>query len=258
MKYVFFLLILVNILFYLWETGVGRQPETHKETSNPPAQESLVLIKETSENQSKSPANGATKSAEIPPQQPPQPSTANQPNPPSLPQKTGEEVPGTAPHQPGETDQHLICHRIGPFASLRKAQIFQKKHIPTSESVEPIKKPTEMENGYVILYPAANTLQEAKDNRNMLQEKGFTDAWLIQEGENRYAISLATTNDKALADVAISRYQTQGIMAELKTRKTLTEKWWLEIKGDFDPAALPPQQSHSDTGRAAPEIEECE
>jgi len=239
MKILFFLLVLLNIVFYLWSTGVGKPPETAPE---PPAQgsvERIVLIKELPQ---------ATRPTDALPPPSPQAASTEPPQPP------GGPSPATSPPQamaenPVEPAQATpACQQIGPFATLRKAQVFKAKLKIPAESAKPVKTSAEVENGYLILYPAAETLPDAKANLKMLKDKGAHDAWLIEQGEYRYAISLATTNDKKLAEDAVARYQAKGIAAELKTRKTLADKWWLEITGEIDPAALQTLLNRPDAG----------
>ena len=244
MKYLFFLLVLVNIVFYLWETGVGRPPARQ---APPSSEASIVLLKELPEKPGDTPpskANGPVPSAAT------RQTASAQEASPITPQST---APQGAQAQATET-----CHWLGPYPSLSKAQTTQKTLGTSIGQVKPMKRPTEVENGYLILYPAAAGLPEAQANQKMLQEKGFEDAWLVDNGENRYAVSLAAVNNKQRADEALARYRTQGIPVELKPRKVLADRWWLEIKGDIDPDSLEALANPAITGPARVTVKDCD
>ena len=75
MKYLFFLLILLNCVFYLWETGINRPPAPEKQAVAEASGEveRIILVKELPETQDRDavPLNSAA--------QPPAPSLAEPP-----------------------------------------------------------------------------------------------------------------------------------------------------------------------------------
>ena len=259
MKYLFFLLLLFNIVFYLWETGLG-QPEARHGQPSAESGQGIALLKElpgkpgdTTPGAPKDPqqsndVSGTSGSLagqqanRIGPQASDDPATAAKTD---SPQDEGS--------QKDET-----CHWLGPFTSRNEAQTQLKKLGFASGQARPLKKRTEVENGFSIIYPAASTLQEAKTNRDMLEEKGLKGVWLVERGENQYAISIAVVFSKERADAALAHYRAQGLPLELKPRKTLADKWWLEIHGAIDPASVEAMPSQTAPGLPPVGVKDCE
>jgi len=267
MKYLFFLLLLGNIVFYLWETGIGRPHEEDRQPKAPPAAERLVLLKELPQPPAQAPAEtqlpppqSAEASASPPPAQATEPPTQTQataepqPAPPPAqaaaapvaaetaeaanPADSNPDNPATTPPKTEAStpaEQVEACRQLGPYASARQAQAALDTLGNSQGRV--VKKPTEVENGYLILYPPADSLEAAQANRKMLVEKGFKDAWVMEQGENRHAISLAVVHNKGRAEEAARRYQAQGMAVLLKPRISMADRWWLEVRGPADPAA---------------------
>lgn len=344
MKYLFFLLLLANIVFYLWETGLGQSQPKLAQTDATDALERIVLVEElpparrleaSAQEVPVPPAGQGTESpppvtpttpaspllgqatdsgeatpptepgqAQPAPVAPPAQTTAaaetavqsgripaieagqaQAPTPAILPAQTsataetpsqasgippaptataapGQTPPtdtstqsaGTPPTEPGQAP---ACHQLGPYLSLRQAQAALAALSPPSHGeVKPVKKPTLAENGYLILYPAADSLEAAQANRKMLVAKGHADAWVIDKGENRYAISLAVVNGKERADEAVGRFRAEGIIVELRPRMALVNRWWLEAHDDADRAALDAIAGHADAGAVA--VKSCD
>jgi len=255
MKYLFFLLILFNLVFYLWETGVGRTRTQQAQSTAPnPPKENIVLLKGSAGKPTEPAA--PTAPAEIVDSRHKEENQAT-----SSPITTEQQenlATAASEAKPTSAENGETCHWLGSFSSLKKAQIALKALGIPSNPVKPIKKPTETENGYSLLYPAAINLQEAQANRKMLAEKGFKDAWLVENGENQYAISLAYLTNKERANEALARYQSQGIAAELKPHTLSVEKWWLEIKGPIDAVSLQAKASQLEKDSSGVVVRACE
>lgn len=253
MKYLFFLLILFNLVFYLWETGVGRtRTQQAQSTTLKPSKESVVLLKGSAGK----PTDPMAPAEVVYPRNTEETQATS-----SSPMPSGQQadtVTATSEAKPTSEASEEPCHWLGSFSSLKKAQSALKLLGISSSQAKPIKRPTEVENGYSLLYPAAINLQEAQANRKMLAEKGFKDAWLVENGENQYAISLAYLTNKERANEALARYQSQGIPVELKPHILSAEKWWLEIKGSIDATALQAKASQLDKDSSGVVVRACE
>ncbi len=287
MKYLFFLLVLCNIVFYLWETGVGRSLSSQgREQAE--AGERIVLLRElpaASHGAAEAPAKSMEEM---------QPPVAGHGNPspqavasagmatdgqasqspveasPLAAAKTGET--SAAPAQQtsadspppreseeggGQAQKAESCYRLGPYASPGSAQQ-GKVALGTGQGrVEMVKKATQMENGYWILYPPAEDGEAAQANRKMLVNKGFADVWVVDKGENRYAVSLGIAHTKDLAEDAVRRYRAKGVEAELKPRMNTAERWWLEVRGE-NRASLESAVGKSLAGSGAVQIADCD
>lgn len=235
MKYLFFLLLLGNIVFYLWETGAGRiAPETEQTQTTPP--ERIVLLSELPPPA----AEAVAESRQETPPPSPSPNSATQ-EPASISALAQTPPPPTIeapkPEAPPSAAQAETCRLLGPYNAQRQAQAALQERDDGQRRLKLVKRPTPVETGYLLVYPPADTAEAAQANRKMLMEKGFADAWVVDKGEDRNAVSLAAIHNKARADAALSRYRGQGIPVELRPRLGMAEKWWLEVRE----AAAPPE-----------------
>jgi hypothetical protein len=260
MKYLFFLLILFNVVFYLWETGVNRPPaDSQAKTEASASQERIVLAEEQAAAPSPLPSPSP---GEQPRATPPrlEASAAPTESPPPVPPPGIAEIPPAAREDARPEPEKLAqaCQRLGPYDTPKQAGAILRKLGPAGRGrVKLVKKALQAETGYLILYPAADSPEAALANRKMLAEKGVKDAWVVDQGENRLAVSLAAINDKNRAEEALNRYRAQGIQAELKPRMGSIDKWWLETRDDagrvaFEAAAQP------GAGPAAAAIHPCD
>ncbi|MDD5036459.1 MAG: hypothetical protein PHE55_17075 [Methylococcaceae bacterium] len=248
MKYLFFLILLANIVFYLWETGVGRQIGQDAQKV-PEAGERIVLLKEIpakSEPQIMPPAPQAEVSGAEPEQAAVSAAPAQDeaapvepaPPPPDPPADTqvaetpiasqadaADQTPNPPPPTPDS-----VCYHLGPYVSPKKA-IAASIALGGASRAEVVKQPTEVEAGYTVLYPPAESLQVARENLKAMQGKGFKDAWVLEKGDYRYAVSLAMFSDKERAEAAVAHFRGMGIPAELKPRMVPGNTWWLRIPG---------------------------
>ncbi|MFM8333038.1 MAG: hypothetical protein ACKN9T_15240 [Candidatus Methylumidiphilus sp.] len=219
MKPLFFLLAFANIVFFLWANGMGRTPTREEQIlASGLSVERLVLLKELPE-----PALAQAEKLSAP-DSPPHESVAPAERP--KPDFPAEPIPEPAAAEKPEAPQET-CRRLGPYASPQQAQAAAQAF---GGQARLVKKPTPVETGYAILYPSAGSLEAAQANRKMLMEKGFKDVWLVDKGDNQYAISLAVVSRKDRAEAALARIVAQGVVAEIKPRRALAERWWLEIR----------------------------
>jgi len=261
MKYLFFLLVLFNIVFYLWETGVGRSTKQEDRPPSTDSVERIVLARELPKPPAQSPeprvaSEDAAKSQQTPlPEQaaaePTKPLAGQQPTePPAQPQ--------TQEPAPPPVEQTPACYRLGPYTISRQAQAALRKLGAGAGKAVMVKKPVEVEKGYLILYPAADSLKTAQANRKMLAQKGLKNVWVIDKGESRYAISLGAFGNKEQAGEALGRFLAQGIQAELKPRLGMADRWWLEAPGEPGRAALETVAGLSATQADQPAVKVCD
>lgn len=140
---------------------------------------------------------------------------------------------------PPAVDKAETCRLLGPYDSQRQAQADLHGLETGQRRLKLVKKPTPVETGYLLIYPAADTPEAAQANRKMIAEKGFKDAWVVDKGEYRNAISLAAFHNKTRADEALGQYRAQGLPVELKPRLGMAAKWWLEVRETMAPAGKP-------------------
>lgn len=239
MKYLFFLLIVFNIVFYLWETGVGHPARPEGRAKAAEAGERIVLVKELP----KPPAPASEPAGQAVPLESSSPPPGQAGAQPAVP--PAESVPAFEPPASLRTQDPSpmqapppACYRLGPYASAKQAQAAVRKLGAGAGQPGVVKKPVEVEKGYLILYPAAESLEAAQANRKMLVAKGVKEAWVIDKGDNRYAVSLAAVGNKERASEALSRFLAQGIQAELKPRLGPADRWWVEAREEAGRSAL--------------------
>jgi hypothetical protein len=223
----------------------------------------------------------ASPAADAPPVETPRPSESQAPasaaQPPSAPEKPAAEEAepvmaapepareAAAPPAPAETaekiqapppqtasapaDAEAACYLHGPYDSQRQAQAALATLQAKPEQAKIVSRPAEIPEAYMILYPKAETPEAARANRKTLAEKGVADAWVVDKGENRNAVSLAVFRNKSHADEALLRFQEKGIAAELVPRLGKTLSWWLKIPWSADRASL-----ETLIGKARPEL----
>lgn len=218
MKAVFFLLLLVNLLFFLWEKNLG-QSKPNAAPPIPAGVEKLTLAPQS---------NQPTTNSSTPPQATPEP--VKEPAPAASPEPT----------PPAQSTSESSCQRIGPFDTQNQTVSFQKKLKSQNLEATPVKIPTNVETGYILVYPPAPDLETAQTNRKMLESKGLKGSWVINEGANQFGVTVAFLNSKQKADTAVVRYQSAGLNLLVIPKLSPGEKWWLELKGVTDASVLIP------------------
>lgn len=318
MKYLFFLLLLCNIVFYFWEIGV-RGGDSAIPPARPDRQGApLHLIKELAEtprkklppvaaSAAKLPENAAVP-ADAPPtappgerpsvaataalpaeptpdamtESPPAPSpgesapaartaegTAAEAAPPPAapeaeratadaptstpaapetpetpetngvrPAQTAEAPPASAARETPDPSSDAACYLHGPYRSQRQAQVALNALQSKPERSAVVSRPSDIPEAYMILYPKAETAEAAQANRKTLAAQGVPDAWVIDKGEYRNAISLAVFRNKNHADEALRRFQEKGVPAEIAPRFGKSLTWWLQISWNGERAEL--------------------
>ena len=247
MKYLFFLLVVANIAFYLWETGVGREKSSFDlvEIRLPDETERIVLIKELPLLPRRSPAP-ASKDDAIPEQ-----STASP--------QSDRAADALASPEPSPVDP--FCFRLGPFrtdAQARGARESINVSVPGAEVVSGLAETTD---GYWVLYPKAESVDAAKLNRNMLMRKGIKELWMFDKGELAGAISLGLYQTRERAEIAQKRFFGQNLKVEVVPRVSRSRALWVEMhwEGERDElegivANLPANRQ----GASAPQLKDCD
>ena len=227
MKYLFYLLLIGNVVFYLWETGVGgeRTKVERRELALPDETERLVLLRELPDAPKK--ARGSEPSAQIDRQQMKEESAVNA----IIEESQLEAKKATPQPSPVPTIKpDPSCHLFGPIdgeAQANKAMGELKPQL-TGE-VDVVRRPAETIGGYWVLYPKAENLDAAKINRRMLMDKGIRDIWLFDKGELAGAISLGLYHSQQRAEAAQKKFFEQNLKTEVVPRLVREEAYWLKV-----------------------------
>lgn len=214
MKSLFFVVCLLNILFFFWEFHAGGlTPPVELPSSLP----SLLLVSErdTARRGAEISAYQDRQLAELQAQQvtdifqrltAPQGDAfimKGQPAP----------KPTAAIEQQAERNN---CYEAGPFVDQADARRWSNaEHI---KAFEVVSKELAMSADFQVYYPAAKDAEQARINKMMLKAKGFTDVWTVMDGEVKGALSLGVFSDKQRAIVFKAQLAERGVAAEIRQR----------------------------------------
>lgn len=211
MKYLVYLLVLGNVVFFLWETGFreGRNSDdSYQELAMPSGLERIALLSEAAGNAgSAAPVAVAEAGPAV-------------------------QVPLTETPPPAETrppEKPVDCFAIGPSQTKEEAEGFLellKSHAPKA-AVET--RLGDVPDRWWVLFPKAVSPEAGRDNRRMLAEKGVVDTWLFDKGPLQGAISLGLFKTKEEAEAARKSFMDKNIMAEVVPRMVRGKVYWLKI-----------------------------
>lgn len=206
MRLLFYFLLVANVAFFFWSLG-HRDTRRHVDIKAVEAPGRLLLRSEVADT------HGGIPSPPV----------------------------GTPPSAGADTGLLVgngTCHRLGPFAETaeaRKVLALVKEWIDkasvTSESSESL-------DGYWLLYPKAENMDEAKGNRKMLMDKGIKDVWLIDKGDMAGMISLGIFKTREEAETELVRLSKLNVQAQIRPRITQSETAWIQFAWDKSPLEL--------------------
>jgi hypothetical protein len=229
MKYVFYFLLLCNVVFLLWATGVGREKSNFDryEISLPAQTERIALIQEQSATEKKAPQAETAPELEAAP-----PPPTDQPKPEAV-QSPAEDsqVPGAQAQAdvfPPPSDNS--CFRLGPYRSAAAARQALAGLNSRIEQGRLVSRYDQVADGFWVLYPKAENLDVARINRNMLASKGVRDLWLIDKGEMQGAISLGIFKTRERAEDLQRKFVEQDIQVEVKPHMIRAKASWLQFR----------------------------
>jgi hypothetical protein len=230
MKFTFFLLLLANIAFYLWEARLehGDGELKHIALNLPDTTERINLLSEVppvfvdqlqtaaasplvKTDAAVTPAKNQSQKLSVQPL--PSGVTINtlSPNPYALP-----------PVNPG-------CWLLGPFVTELNARIAQENVAGKVQQTSLVNRSAGVAEGYWLLYPRAESIDAGRDNRRMLLDKGIHDLWLFDRGELAGYISLGLYQTRLEAEQAQKKYFERNVATEIRPRETSVQGYWIEI-----------------------------
>ncbi len=116
-------------------------------------------------------------------------------------------------------EKEMNCYEIGPFMNEKEvSEWLQKNNSHVIDSFEIFKKDRQQLSSYLVYYPAAETYAESRKNQQMLKEKGITDLWLFRKGDMRGAISLGLFKKKKRAEKLVDYLSGNGIQVKIMER----------------------------------------
>lgn len=228
MKFIFFLLLLANIAFYMWEARLEHSDDDIKRVALnlPDTTERISLLSEvppvfvdqlqtTAVSPLAAPAVSAKNQNQKALIQPlPSSVTINTLSPPNL-----HAMP---PGNPG-------CWLLGPYVTELNARIAQESVARKVQQTALVNRSAGVAEGYWLLYPRAESIDAGRDNRRMLLDKGIHDLWLFDRGELAGYISLGLFQTLREAELAQKKYFERNITTEIRSREASVQGYWVEI-----------------------------
>lgn len=201
LKYLFYILVLVNLVFLAWKFGLDRFPPPGRESKN-----DVTLAMDPLDSLSPEDTEFELLPAE--------------PDPLPLTPEAGEGEGGSL---------KPLCLALGPYASREEAKAGLEILKPAVQEARVIAVPGDREDGFWVLYPKARSREGAFANRQMLMNRGIYEIWLFDRGPLAGAISLGLFKSQEEADAAVQGFRAKGVATRVKPRIVLGEAFWIRI-----------------------------
>lgn len=238
MRLLFYLLLLANVVVYLW-SHVQRAREHTIDEMIPKAPERLWLLSEATLNRD----------------------TRIDPGGPTAPKQGVSDVAAgaqrptvRAPKTPASS-----CRRIGPFAEMEEARRVLELVREWTDHPVLITESSENVDGYWLLHPRAGSIEEGKLNRKKLIEKGVKDVWLFDKGDMQGMISLGLYKTREEAEAERQRLAKLDVPIQVQPHISRSPVFWvqfdwigpeveldeamIQIRGENPAVSVPPVQS---------------
>jgi hypothetical protein len=202
MKWVFAVLVLVNVGFWLWASGI-REPLDEPVVSARPAlaPEKMKLLTE--------------------------PGVRLQPRPKPAPRPAEPEAAPVSEERPVPVG---ACYRVGPFADVEAAD--QAGAVLTELKVAFVRELEEQRRvaSQRVYLPSFPTKEAAEAKRRELTAKGFRDHALIEEEGMQHAISLGVFAVEANARRHMKALAAKGIQAKIEPLYQIRTAYFLALR----------------------------
>ncbi len=216
MKYLFYILVVINLVFLIWKFGLEERDalieeanEQHVEITQPPP---AMLENEGFEDFDSLPV---------------------QPDP----AETSAESSDNAEGLP-ESASSQGCFEVGPIQEREVADNYLSLLEPVASEAHVVIRSGDVAEGWWVLYPKASTREAALANRQMLLNKGIYETWLFDKGPLEGAISLGLYKTQNEAQAAVQSLMEKGIAAKVAPRQVRGDIFWLKIPWTQLPLAL--------------------
>lgn len=221
MKKLFFLLLLGNVVFYLWVTNVQPKQGQDSRLRVDQSLEPIVLVSELEIEPVEKAEVVKVKAKELPKQV----------------ERAVEEIAPVTHSIPKQEEnivspfgKQLFCYQTNPVGEKAIAIALRNRLKESAIQSEIITNKMTENAGYWVMYPAAQNMKEARNNVNLLKDKGVKDFWLFRKGFRKGAISLGMFKKKQHAENVKAEWAAKGIELEIKPHKVDREQFLLKFR----------------------------
>ncbi len=224
MKKLFFLLLLGNVVFYLWATNIQPKQGQNSQLVVDPSLESIVLVSELKvesvEKAEKIIAKELPKQIKEVVEKPKEMKlVANDVS------KQKEDAVPSFSTQP-------VCYQTSLIREKAIAEALQNSLKESEVQSEIIVNKMAENAGYWVMYPAAPNMKEARANVKLLKNQGVKDYWLFRKGLRKGAISLGMFKEQKRAEDVRAEWAAKGVELEIKPHKVNREQFLLRFRTD--------------------------
>jgi len=241
MKIFFFLVLLINIVFFLWEFKTGEEKVLTSNKDN--TTEKISLLSELSKKElNKRRAIAVAKEQENVRQAEILKS-----------QSVIEEQSNIDLESKVDLDSEIdldskpFCYQVGPFLNEVLLDVWIANNEIDVNSLTKVNEMKKKITGFLVYYPQADTYEQSKKNTRMLENKGFTDFWMFRKGELKGNISLGLFVEERRATALRNKLLTAGVNVKIMPRYRMESMWYVNILSNnkilMDGIMLSEQQS---------------
>lgn len=237
MKIVFFLVVLANLMLFLWESNRNVNLPVDKQYAvvSPDEREMIVLESELPKDQNdEAIKDGESQTGSV--------SLANSGS------VVGKPLPASNKLDPGQESSNtqttaktsdtlnlfVTCYKVGPFADENRLDSWNKQATADDLETKPLTIEEKALSVFLVYYPAAKNPEQTTANMQMLKSKGLADVWLVDRGEEKGMISLGIFSREERALMLKNQLRAKGIHAEIKPRYKAKLVKYLVVKGGRD------------------------
>ncbi len=202
MKYLFYLLVVINLVFLVWKFGLQGRDSLFQELD----EQRLEIPKDLS-SQPLTPGEVDLGS--------PMPATQLPVEPPKAEARPEEVAKG--------------CFELGPLVDREQAQSYLNLLRLNVKDARVVVKAGDVPDGWWVIYPKAASLEAARVNRQLLFSHGIRGTWLFDSGplQNAISVGLYKTREEALK--AEQLLVEQGIAVKATPRLVQGEVLWIRL-----------------------------
>jgi hypothetical protein len=248
MKRLFALLVLINIGLFAWGfyqsqreppgqlrlAGGNLQLLAEREAAEArPAPEEYALQRAPAPE--RFPGAAEPEPVAAAPAEPQEPTAADTPRPEPEPEPEPEPIE-TAPTddsaEAGTEPSLRRCHALGAFASRDGAQSVAARLASIGLAATLRREIVQRQGSFWVMVPPMGSREAARDMEQRLRNAGFEDIWRVVDGDMQNAISLGLYSREAGAKRRLAQARGQDIPAEIRSRQSEAEEFWLDFPAD--------------------------